>query len=571
MSQAINQANTAARPSWRVIRSFHAAIDFPRRRITGFLALNLAILCCQLPTPFVVSRIINALGSGGNLPDVLPLVGAALALMLATLMLSTWVQIVITQQTLHFGLSLRARMFADLVDNPTSNDDERPVSDMHARFGNDVGMLAHLWPTGIATNLRHGLTLLLAAAALLYISVPLTLCIAGFLPLAILLFRYFGRRLSVLAAQAQAGLGAANGVLLESLHSAGLAQILGTRSFHLERLRGALEASNQTLYRARVCSAMMGFALGVLPLLVSAVIWIVGGQNVHQGDLTAGDLVAFALVLSILYAPINGLFSAASGVIFEYAALLRILDILKLVPRRLARKNAVLAVDVATPSVSAAVSGPAGISLQGVSFARGERQLFDNLNLDIPAGACVALEGRNGTGKSTLMTLIFGAQPDLWSRILLHGVPLAGIDPTGRSRMFGYLPQDVMIYSDTLRNNVAMGRDISDEAIFGLASELGLKEFLLEWPDHLDTSIQEGGRNLSGGQKQRIALLRALSGSPPILLMDEPEQTLDQQSLADLVSYLQRIKHRSTCVIATHCESFRSIVDRHVELPYGNV
>lgn len=584
----MSRAKIGGRLTWRTLRQFHALLDFSRSQIFGVLILNVAILCCQLPTPFVVGSIINALGSGGNLLEVLPQVGLALGLMLGVLALSSCEQIVNSRQVLEFALTLRTRMFTDLVDEPsTSKQVELDISDLHSRFNIDVGALVLFWPTGIAAIFRHAITLGLSSAALLYISAPLTLCIAGFLPVAIFFFRRFSRRLSALASMAQASLSGANGILLESLNSAKLAQIHGTRAFHRERLGQALRASSNALHLARICSATMGFALGILPLMVSAVIWIVGGKMVHDSQLTAGNLVAFALILSILYSPINGLFSAASGAIFEWAALSRILEVLNtssLPPINLNQRSAAHSTAVSIPSgcVSdmtlvnevesiAYVAGGIEISLRGLSFSRGTHQLFEDLNLSIPAGSCASLGGRNGAGKSTLMSLIFGAEPALSHRIFLNGVPLSGFTPEGRSKIFGYLPQDVMLYTDTVRNNIAMGRDFSDDVIFALAHDLGISGFLQEWPLGLDTAIQEGGRNLSGGQKQRIALLRALIGWPLILLMDEPEQNLDLQALSGLISYLQCIKHRCTCIVVTHCDAFEQVMDLNINLNSATV
>ena len=287
-------------------------------------------------------------------------------------------------------------------------------------------------------------------------------------------------------------------------------------------------------------------------------IWIVGGQRVHSGELTTGDLVAFALVLSVLYAPINGPFGAASGIVFEAAALSRILELF-------VGENAT-APNAAAPSAVALPSGPASISLRNISFSHGAQVMFDKLNMFVPAGACELLTGRNGVGKSTLMSLVFSAPPIHSASIFLDEVALASFALQGHGTTLGYLPQEILIYSDTLRNNIAMGRPISDDQIMQLARELELEEFLRSWPGQLDLAILEGGRNMSGGQKQRLGLLRTLVGSPAIVLPDEPEKNLDQQSLGALVDYVKRLKQRCTCVIATHCSAFDAVVDMTFDL-----
>jgi len=136
--------------------------------------------------------------------------------------------------------------------------DGQKVSDLHARFGSDVGAIAHLWPTGVATSVRHAITVVVAACALFYISTSLALCIAIFLPMAVFFFLHFSKRLGGLAAEAQASLALSNGILLESLHSTPHARPSGAMEFHRRRLLPSLRESGAKLHRARV----RGFAMG---------------------------------------------------------------------------------------------------------------------------------------------------------------------------------------------------------------------------------------------------------------------------------------------------------------------
>ena len=119
-----------------------------------------------------------------------------------------------------------------------------------------------------------------------------------------------------------------------------------------------------------------------------------------------------------------------------------------------------------------------------------------------------------------------------------------------------------------MRNNILLGRTISDEVITELCERLGLMNFLYLWPQGLDTSIEEGGRNISGGERQRIGLLRTLLVKSPILLLDEPEQNLDAQVLECLIDYLKEIKQFSTCVLITHSEAFDEIIDHSLNFDF---
>lgn len=164
------------------------------------------------------------------------------------------------------------------------------------------------------------------------------------------------------------------------------------------------------------------------------------------------------------------------------------------------------------------------------------------------------------------MTLFFDARSRHDGDILWNCRPMSGFSVDERARLTGYLPQEILLYSDTLRNNIAMGRPVRDEEILSLAHALGMSDVLGKDDAELDAMLTEAGSNLSGGQRQRVGLLRTLIGRPHILLLDEPEKNLDQQTLASLVDYLRQAKGHCTCILATHCAAFDPIVDQTIDM-----
>jgi ABC-type multidrug transport system fused ATPase/permease subunit len=514
------------------------------------------MLAIQLVMPFIAARVINALISGHGLFDIWAYVTLAILLMLLTLSLATWLQLEAWRQNSGHAQTLIMRMYRQLLNADTHETEYSKQSDLQVRFSNDIGTLAHVWPTGWVFASRQALTIIFASAALLYISWQLTLCIAIFLPLAIFIFSHFSRSLSLLAQDARAGIALSNGVLLESLAAQRLAVVSGTDSYHNDRLRTSLKMMYGKLHQAQMYSSKMGLSLGVLPIIITGIIWFVGGFQIQHRMLTAGDLAAFALVLSILYSPIHGLFTASSAIIFESAALKRILDILRLPKARDCNLNAV-------PSNTS--DGPASIAIQNLNFTMAGRELFRNFSLNISPSSITAIKGENGVGKSTLLSILFGIYPEYRHKVLIDEKPLSDLEAT-RTLSISYLPQDIMVFSDSLRNNILLGRNIPDDAIRKLACDLELDSFFKCWTGELDSQVHEGGENLSGGERQRIGLMRALIGEPSILLMDEPEQNLDQQSLCALLKYLEKIKPRCTCVVVTHSDIFNYLVDEYIDL-----
>jgi ABC-type bacteriocin/lantibiotic exporter with double-glycine peptidase domain len=198
------------------------------------------------------------------------------------------------------------------------------------------------------------------------------------------------------------------------------------------------------------------------------------------------------------------------------------------------------------------------VEVASLAYGYGGQALFDGLSLRIGRGGFSLVVGGNGSGKSTLLALLAGARrPDAGSIVWCEGA--AG--------QLAYLPQDVFVFQDTLRNNILLGRDFSDRDIGALLRRLGWDDFLQAWPAGLDTEVAERGGDLSGGQRQRIGLLRALIGAPAVLLLDEPENNLDARALDGLVHYLAGIRRAASIVMVSHSGCFDHLADARIDLP----
>lgn len=441
------------------------------------------------------------------------------------------------------------------------------VSDLHARFTGDIAELNHFLPTGLANAIRHVCFVLAFGGILIYTSPAIVLYIVGFLPLAALIFRYSSRRLSILADDSRSGYAEANATIQESLTGLREGKVAGVYRFHLSRLRGALEKSEARIFRARRYSALMLGALGVIPIMVTGMIWLVGGAKVDSHEMSVGQLVSFMLILSMLYGPINGLFDVASGYIHELAAFKRVAHLFYF-PEEPGEIPVCKIPDIAMPSIPENEQVPVALELRDVAFSYHTSPIFERLNAVIPAGLCTALVGSNGSGKSTLVSLIAGLDSPSSGTIFLNDSPLPSLNAEFLTRHYGYLPQDVFIFGDSLRLNITMGREILDERIYSVLSELGWNEFMAEWNQGLDAIIPENGRDLSGGQRQKIALLRALVNQPPILILDEPENNLDKISIEKLVQYLNKLKGRCTVILVTHGSDFQNVIDVTLNLSF---
>lgn len=524
-------------------------------RIAAYLFLLLVTAGLQLPIPFLLSDLIDNLSHGVHSTTLSMNIASIVGLSSLSLLLSTLGKVYSAKLNWQFLLDIRLTIFESLQYAPLRFIRTFDTSDLQTRFTGDVGVLNYFLPTGLAEAIRHVCFVLVFGGVLIYTSPVIVLYIAGFLPLAVVIFKVGSQRLSLLANEARAGYAEANTTIQESLMSLRESQITGTRSFHLSRLRFSLEKSEAKLFWMRRYSALMVGVLGIIPIMATAMIWIVGGAKVDTHELSIGQLVSFLLILSMLYAPISGLFNAASGYVYELAAFRRIASLLHVSPET--------AQDHASVSELPASDRPTPVALElrDVTFTYRARPIIKGLSATIPAGRCTAFMGANGTGKSTLALLLAGLDQPSSGIVYLDDFPLPSLSTNVLASQYGYVPQDVFLFGDSLRMNITMGRKIADDHIHNTLTEIGWGDFMSEWSQGLDMMIPENGRNLSGGQRQKIALLRALVNRPSILILDEPEKNLDKHSLEDLASYLARLKGRCTIVLITHGEAFRSIID----------
>jgi len=213
-----------------------------------------------------------------------------------------------------------------------------------------------------------------------------------------------------------------------------------------------------------------------------------------------------------------------------------------------------------------------GLELKDLRFAYGDNEVLHGVSAELPAGAFVVLSGPSGGGKSTLTDLITGLLRPTGGRVLIDGIDLADVDITAWRRRIGYVPQEPMLFSDSVMNNITL-RDatFSRERVEEALRAAGAWDFVNSLPDGLDQRIGEGGIALSGGQRQRIAIARALVIRPALLILDEPTAALDAASEREVCQTLGRLRGKLTMLAVTHRPALRDFADVIWELDDGRL
>ena len=219
------------------------------------------------------------------------------------------------------------------------------------------------------------------------------------------------------------------------------------------------------------------------------------------------------------------------------------------------------------------IRGPTPRTFRAESLIRQKpRWSLDRLNLELPAQSLTVITGPSGSGKTTLTDLLVGLYQPQSGRILIDGVPLSEIDLKAWRRLIGYVPQDLILFHDTIEANVTLGDpNLGKEEARRALEDAGAWEFVGASPEGMERMVGEKGVKLSGGQRQRIALARALAGRPRLLILDEVTSALDPDTEREICRNIGVLSAEITVLAITHGEAWTDIADRVYRLDQGAV
>jgi len=354
-----------------------------------------------------------------------------------------------------------------------------------------------------------------------------------------------------------------NAILVEGLSGIETIKMLGAES----QIQRAWEESISYIARwgarARLFSSSVShFSNFVMNMTVVAVV-IAGVYRISAGEMSQGGLIALVILTRQALAPMTQVVSLATR--FHRAR------------TALATLNRIMLLPTERPDGKSFLhrSGCRGrIELQRLSFSYPGQstKALDNINLVFEAGERVALIGPIGSGKTTLGKLILGLYQPASGMVSLDSTDIRQIDPAELRRFIGYVPQDVVLFRGTIRDNIILGSpQVDDRAILRAARLAGVTDFLGRHPLGFDMEIGEQGRGLSGGQRQSVAMARALLHDPPVLILDEPSSSMDNKTESRLKEHLSSIMTGKTLILITHRASLLDLVERIVVIDRGAV
>jgi ATP-binding cassette subfamily B protein len=433
------------------------------------------------------------------------------------------------------------------------------------RMTSDIEALSQLFQQGIVNLVASGLTAAGVAIVLFVLDWRLALAALAVVPPLLVLTVWFRRasdraylrirdKVAMVMARLQESLSGARVVAAFAREDRNFCEFRATAGEHLDaRLEG------------NRLSATYFPTVEFLGQVATALVVVYGAGLIRAGSLSAADLIAFILYLNLFFAPVQ--------------QLSQVFDTYQQARAAAVKLGELLATPVSTPEAPAALvpdhlSGALG--LEAVRFRYGETDgpgwALDGVDLAICPGETVALVGRTGAGKSTIVKLLARFYDPTAGRVTADGSDLRLLSLPAYRRQIGLVPQEAHLFSGTVRDNIAYGRpDATDAEIADAARAVGADEFIAGLPAGYDTPILERGRSLSSGQRQLLALARARLVDPAVLLLDEATSNLDLRSEARVAAAMGTLSRGRTTIIVAHRLATAARADRIVVLAGGRV
>ncbi|GGF16134.1 ABC transporter permease [Aliidongia dinghuensis] len=438
---------------------------------------------------------------------------------------------------------IQNRLFGRLIHADLAFFQATPSGQLISRFTTDANQLRFA-STQVFTVLgQQALTLAGLLATMFYQDWLLAIIAFVVFPLAIAPVRRMSRRMRKVSLNFQDEMGHFNALLSQVFQGARHVKAYGMEAHETARAVALTERIYRLFERASRVRAAASPLMESLGGVGIALVILYGGWQVTHGARTAGDFLSFVTALMLAYQPFKQLSGLNVTVQEGMAAAERIFEMIDVVPAIRDRADA-----------RPLVVTEGAIRLDKVSFAyRTGDSVLNEIDLDIPAGRKVALVGPSGAGKSTVLNLIPRFYDVAGGRVTIDGQDVRDVTLASLRGAIGLVSQEVSLFDDTVRANIAYGRPEASEAdIVAAATAAAAHDFIMDLPQGYDTVVGELGTRLSGGQRQRLSIARAMLKNAPILLLDEATSALDTESERQVQDALKRLMAGRTSVVIAH-------------------
>lgn len=449
-----------------------------------------------------------------------------------------------------YAFDIRNVLFEKIQSLSFAYHDRTQAGQLMTRLTSDVEQVRAFIAGGLLQFIGAVLMIVGSLAALFSMNWQLTVVAVLFIPPSMVVLGYFMQVVRPMWETIQQRLGLLNVVLQENISGVRLVKAFGREAYEQDRFatkNNDLLDMNLKSVKAMSSSFPMIFLINNLGTLV--IIWV-GGYKVMDGQITVGQLIAFNTFLTLLFQPLFMLGMISAQISRAMVSNDRILELLD-------TRNEVA--DAPDASVLPPIIGHVTFDNVSLRYAGSAHKVLDSVSFDIPAGTTVAILGTTGSGKSSIVNLIPRFYDVSDGHVSIDGHDVKSVTVDSLRRQIGIVLQETMLFSGTIRDNIAYGRpEASDADVISAAERAQADPFIRDLPNGYDTIVGERGVGLSGGQRQRIAIARALLLDPKILILDDSTSAVDAETEYKIQQALDTLMHnRTSFVIAQRISTVR--------------
>ena len=515
-----------------------------------------------LLSPMLIRHVMDELLPHGISSEMILTAGALLAIYAASYFLNYKIEVVGRGMGAKIEFKMREKLFRHLLRMGYSFYDNAQSGQLLSRLVNDISEVGNLMFAIPHLFITCSITLLGSAALLFYLNWQLATVVT-----ALLIFKTFttiklNGEMKKMFMQARQNTGDLSGQIAESLQGIRLVKIFNCEEKELDKM---LRAGENLLSVQKNSFQTVGKLHGGVDFfsnIVNLTIIILGGALISLGAMTISDLVAFLLYMMLCMRPVFQLmmltevYQRGMAGVERYRELMNLPESNELSAERVAKLDSASAIEFSHVSFGYENNPP----------------LFNDFNLSIAAGEHVGIVGMTGGGKTTLCELLLGMYDLDGGKISIDGRDIKTVKTDSLRREVGMIQQDTFLFSASVRDNIAYGReDATDEEIFEAAKLAEAHEFISGLPNGYETFVGERGVKLSGGQKQRIAIARMFLRNPKILILDEATSALDNETERQIQRAMQKLSENRTTITVAHRLATVRNSNRILVLEHGNI
>ena len=541
-----------------VLRFLRFLKPYWKKGVIAFLFMLLAV-GLQLPMPFLTKYLIDKVLVLKSF-KILNIIGLVLVGVLFVRAASTFIEsFLLTTFRGRVLFDIRLKLFEHIQKFSLSFFHKKETGYLMSRVSGDVNAVQGLLADTLVSFGQNTLTFIAGIACTLYIHPKLAIICFGILPLYLLSLQVFNKRIRRMSHDVRERYAMVQKDLQELLSAIFIIKAFTGEKRSTIRLLKSVKDAIRKEVRLDITTALASISSVIISSAGPIVLIWYGCGEIIRGSLTVGGLIAFNSFIRYLFGPARALFNLNIGIQRSLAACERVFEIMDIAPER-EGKNDIKVTE-------------GKVVFENASFSYdGEERVLKNISFEVNPGELVAIVGRSGVGKTTLVSLIPRFYEPEEGKILIDGEDIKDANLKKLRKNIGIVAQETFLFSDTIKENISFGNpDANDREIEEAARLAYCNEFIKTLPGGYETKVGERGVNLSGGERQRISIARAILKNPKILILDEATSNLDSESEKKIQKALEPLMKKRTTFVIAHRLSTIINADRILVLHDGKI